>query len=60
LSIGRKGYPTDRHRLSFNELQKQNALVATQQDVIKTLQIQNAEMEQRLSRLEKVLLQPTQ
>ena len=44
----------------LNELQKQNAVVAAQQDLIKTLQAQNAEMEQRVSRLERLMLQQTQ
>ena len=51
----------------LNELQKQHAVVATQQDMIKTqqeqiqsLQKQNEEFQQRLSRLESLIAQPAQ
>ena len=39
----------------LNEVQKQNKVITAQQDVIQTLQRQNAEIQQRLSRLESLL-----
>jgi hypothetical protein len=44
----------------LNELQKQHAVVAAQQDIMQTQQRQIADMQQRLSRLEKLLLQQAQ
>ena len=41
----------------LNELQKQNAVLSAQQEIIEKLQAQNDEMQQRLIRLEKLLVQ---
>jgi hypothetical protein len=42
----------------LNELQKQHAIVAAQQDQIQSLAAQNGELRQRLSRIETLLTQP--